>query len=132
MAADWPQAFNGSRLFQSGADDLSIARYLADEGAVRETQPGFFEIRSDLIRSLLLTRVLTVDRVSYPADQPFPLLSGHVDVKKLIEYSVPHIDKRLLSQLSFTKNSNIKKSAGFPEVGPNEYTYHSQLYRVRF
>eukprot|EP01104_Vermistella_antarctica_P009763 TRINITY_DN253_c0_g1_i1.p1 TRINITY_DN253_c0_g1~~TRINITY_DN253_c0_g1_i1.p1 ORF type:complete len:468 (-),score=77.12 TRINITY_DN253_c0_g1_i1:458-1861(-) len=126
MGASEPLEFSGH--------NLKIARFLADEGAIRETSVSEFAIRSDLVRSLLQSRVLVVDRPS-PPKEAFPIHETdgvwRVDVEKLLEISVKNVNKEKLMANSDGKMCRLPKSAGAGLSGPAEAFYHHELYKVR-
>ena len=109
-----------------GRTDQAFVNYLVAEGALVENADGRFQIRNDIVRTVLFEHVLPLEQHPRPSS-PFPCVNGTVDVEKLVRGAVEVFDKALIAQAHIIASKSFRY--GKRRV-PNEYSYQHQLTAV--
>jgi hypothetical protein len=105
--------------------DTPLAEYLVAEGAAVRNGDGRFRVRSDFVRTLVLSKVVGALQRS-PPPQPFPFSSsGGVDVAAMLAGALPHFDAAHIKRAK----DYCAKMVNKVDV-PREAAYWAELFAV--
>ena len=105
--------------------DIPLAEYLVSEGAAAKERDGRFRIRSDFVRTLVLSRVVRAMQRRVPAT-PFPFSTG----------AIPDVPSMLAGALPFFNAAHIDRAKWFSAKTVNgrqvarEAAYWAELFAV--
>jgi hypothetical protein len=104
--------------------DTRYARYLAAEGALSPVESGIaFKMRAPLIRSLLINKILPLERHPRPTEHVPLDKSGMLIMEKVVEMALQYFDRRIV------RNELLQKKSSAPH-SPSAFAAQEDVYQT--